>query len=172
MPAATTCSCSIDGAFSRNGAWVAQNNPGGDARFAADAACARAGDPLAVSLASGNSFSPATYAALWFTAPPQTTITDYKVAVHHYWYAPGPPDETTYELVSFGPTFFSGAGQFYRKDWHEPLAIERHWYGWVGDVPNGPVDATDTGIITRTLSDSKIALGQGSATYMTVSAGC
>jgi hypothetical protein len=165
-------SCSIDGGFARNGAWVAQNNPAGNNAYRTDTSCPSAGNPLSASLASGNSFAPATYAALWFTAPPQSAITDYKVAVHHYWYAPGPPDETTYELVSFGPTFFSGAGQFDRKRWQEPLALEGHWYGWVGDVPNGPVDATDTGVVTRTLSDSKIARGQGSATYMTVSAGC
>ena len=41
-------SCSIDGAFSRNGAWVAQNNPAGDARFAADATVS--GDPSDVLL--------------------------------------------------------------------------------------------------------------------------
>ena len=65
-------------------------------------------------MAGGNSFSPATYAGLWFTAPPDTAITNYSLTVHHYWYAPGngAPDETTYEALTLGPTLFSGTGPF------------------------------------------------------------
>jgi hypothetical protein len=165
-------SCSIDGGFYPNNAWVAGNNPSGDGRYLTDATCPQAGDPLTVSLAGANAFSPGTFAGLWFYAPPSTTITNYKEIVHHHWYAPGngAPDETTYELLSFGPTFFSGAGQF-DPNTQAALAndLSPHWYGLRSPGSSG---AADTGVIVRTLSDSRVAQGQGSATYLTASAGC
>ena len=164
-------SCSIDGHFYGNNAWVAGNNPPGNAAYGADTTCAQAGDPLAVALAPPNSFPPGTFAALWLYAPPQTTITDYKVVVRHLWYAPGPPDETTYELVSFGPTFFSGAGQF-EPAVQQQLDTDKGGHYWYGLRAPGSSGATDTGVLSRTLSDSSVARGQGTATYMTVSAGC
>jgi hypothetical protein len=165
-------SCTIDGGYHANNAWVSNNTPAGDARYATDATCPRSGDPLTVTLAGGNAFSPGTFAALYFNAPPNTTITNYKEVVHHYWYAPGngAPDETTYELVSFGNTFFSGAGQF------DPATQQKlagdppgRWYGYRSPGASG---AADTGLVTRTLSDSSITTNQGTATFMTVSAGC
>ena len=36
----------------------------------------------------------------------------------------------------------------------------------------GASGAADTGLVTRTLSDSAVARSQGTATYMTLSAGC
>ena len=127
----------------------------GDARYVTDATCPKLNDPLTVTLAGGNAFSPGTFAGLLFYAPPNTTITNYKEVVHHYWFAPGngAPDETTYELISFGPTFFSGAGQFDPAR-QQALAGEGHWYGYRSPGSSG---ATDTGLLTRTLSDSKIA---------------
>ena len=165
-------SCTIDGAYHANGAWVSTNTPAGDARYVTDATCPRSGDPLTVTLAGGNAFSPGTFAALYFNAPPNTTITNYKEVVHHYWYAPGNggPDETTYELVSFGNTFFSGAGQF-DPTTQQALAGDSppRWYGYRSPGSSG---AADTGLVTRTLSDSPITRNQGTATFMTVSAGC
>jgi hypothetical protein len=166
-------SCSIDGGLYPNNAWTAANNPAGDARYATDASCLKLNDPLRVALAAGSYFLPGTYARLLFMAPPGTAITNYKVVEHHFWYAPGNggPWETTYEAMTFGPTFFSGAGQFDRAT-QDTLVPEGHWYGWVGDVLNGPVDAVDTSAITRTLSDSPVAMRQGTAPFMSLSAGC
>jgi hypothetical protein len=166
-------SCTIDGGYRANNAWVAGNTPAGDARYVTDATCPKAGDPLAVTLAGGNSFAFGTNAALFFYSPPNATITNYKLVLHHYWYAPGNggPDERTYELVGFGSKFVSGAGQFDRPT-QDTLVAEGHWYGWVGDVANGPVDAIDTGAITRTLSDSPLAKSVVNATAISLSAGC
>lgn len=55
-------SCTIDGAYNPNNAWIAANNPAGDARYATDAACPSSGDPLSVRLAGGNSFGNGTAA--------------------------------------------------------------------------------------------------------------
>ena len=83
------------------------------------------------------------------------------MTVHHYWYAPGNggPDETTYEGLGFSGTYIGGAGQF-EAGTQQALANEGHWYGWVGHVAGGPVDAVDTGAITRTLGDSDIAMAR------------
>jgi hypothetical protein len=163
-------SCTVGGTAYPNNAWAAGNSPAGDGRYVTDAACPTLNNPLTVTLAGGNSFSPATYAGLWFTAPPDTAITNYSMTVHHYWYAPGngAPDETTYEALTLGPTLFSGTGQF-EGPTQTALANEGHWYGYRG--PNS-AGAIDTGVITRTLSDSTAAKNQRTATYMTVSAGC
>jgi hypothetical protein len=162
-------SCSIDGGFYPNKAWGASNQPGGDPRYVTDTSCASPGDPLAVRLAGANSFSPSTFAGLQLNAPSGAKITDYELVVHHYWYAPGPPDETTYELVSFGPDFFSGAGQF---DPAVQAAIDADGHHWYGFRAPGSSGASDSGVVKRTLGDSSIARTAGSATFMTVSAGC
>jgi hypothetical protein len=47
-------SCTIDGSYHPNNAWVATNNPAGDARYVSDASCSKSGDPLQVTLAGGN----------------------------------------------------------------------------------------------------------------------
>jgi hypothetical protein len=162
-------SCSIDGGFYANNAWGVNSEPAGDPRYIADTACAKPGDPLVTQLAAANSFAPATFAGLRLNAPSGARITDYKVVIHHYWYAPGPPDETTYELVSFGDAFFSGAGQFDPAVQAGLNDDGQHWYGLRAPGSSG---AADTGVVTRTWSDSKIARNAGSANYMTISAGC
>jgi hypothetical protein len=158
-------SCTIDGSYHANNAWVAGNTLPGDARYVTDASCPKTGDSLRVLLAGGNAFPFQTYAALWFYAPPDTAITNYKLVAWHYWFAPGNggPDGTTYELISLGDTFFSGAGQFREPDVSQ-LTAEGHWYG-----NGGPID---TKAITRTLSDSAVAKRQATAGFMTLSAGC
>jgi hypothetical protein len=158
-------SCTIDGSYHANNAWVAGNTPAGDARYVTDASCPTSGDSLRVLLAGGNAFAYQTNAALWFYAPPDTAITNYKLVAWHYWFAPGNggPDGTTYELISLGETFFSGAGQFREPDVSQ-LTAEGHWYG-----NGGPID---TKAITRTLSDSAVAKQKATAGFMTISAGC
>jgi hypothetical protein len=162
-------SCSIDGAFFANNAWGANNQPAGDPRYVTDTECAKPGDPLATRLASGNGFSPSTFAGLRLNAPSGARITNYEVVLHHYWYAPGPPDETTYELVSFGDDSFSGAGQF---DPAVQTAIDLDGHHWYGLRAPGSSGAADTGVVTRTWADSSIARTVGTANYMTISAGC
>jgi hypothetical protein len=166
-------SCTIDGTYNANNAWAASNNPAGDARYATDAACPQSGDPLSVRLVSGNSFGNGTTAGLAFYAPPDTRITNYKLILHHYWYAPGNggPDETTYEALGFSGTYIGGAGQF-ESGTQQALANEGHWYGWVGNVAGGPVDAVDTGAITRTLGDSALAKGVANGNAIGMVAGC
>jgi hypothetical protein len=158
-------SCSIDGGFYPNNAWVAGNNPAGNPAYATDTSCDNAADSLGVMLAGGNAFANGTYAALFFNAPSDTKITNYKLVAWHYWYAPGNggPDATTYEIMSFGPMYFSGVGQFDAVA-QQALAGEGHWYGSGG--------AIDTKAITRTLNDSGLARHQGSAALLALSTGC
>jgi hypothetical protein len=162
-------SCSIDGGFYPNNAWGVISQPAGDARYVTDTTCTKPGDPLATSLAAGNAFSPATFAGLRLSAPSGAKITDYELVIQHYWYAPGPPDETTYELVSFGDDFFSGAGQF---DPVVQTAIDADGHHWYGLRAPGSSGAADPGVVTRTWSDSAIARAAGTAGYMAISAGC
>jgi hypothetical protein len=163
-------SCTIDGSYHANNAWVAGNNPAGDGRYLTDAGCPKSGDPLQVMLAGGNSFAFGSNAALYFTAPPDSSITNYKLILWHYWFAPGNggPDGTTYELVSFGNAWIGGAGKFDAASM-DALHNEGHWYGWQSSGVGAPID---TKAITRTLSDSALAQKQGKGGTMTVSTGC
>jgi hypothetical protein len=98
-------------------------------------------------------------------------ITDYKVALHHYWFAPplsGYPTERTYTLASFGAYFYSGTGLF-QQAWQDLLNGEGHWYGYRGAHQSG---AADTNVVTATRAGSKVATAAPDATYMTISAGC
>lgn len=163
-------SCTVGGTLSSNNAWAAANNPAGDGRYVTDATCPSLNDPLTTKLAGASSFGNGTYSGLWFFAPPDTAITNYSMTVHHYWYAPGngAPDETTYTALTLGPTLVGGTGQFDGPT-QQNLANEGHWYGFRSAGSSG---AADTGVLTRTLSDSTAAKTQRTATYMTVSAGC
>ena len=163
-------SCTVGGTLYANNAWAAANNPASDGRYITDATCPSLNDPLTTKLAGGNSFGNGTYSGLWFFAPPDTAITNYSMTVHHYWYAPGngAPDETTYTALTFGPALVGGTGQFDGAT-QQNLANEGHWYGFRSAGSSG---AADTGVLTRTLSDSTAAKTQHAATYMTVSAGC
>jgi hypothetical protein len=163
-------SCTVGGTLYPNNAWAAANNPAGDGRYVTDATCPSLNDPLTTKLAGGNSFGNGTYSGLWFFAPPDTAITNYSMTVHHYWYAPGngAPDETTYTALTLGPTLVGGTGQFDGAI-QQNLANEGHWYGFRSAGSSG---AADTGVLTRTLSDSTAAKTQRTAVYMTVSAGC
>jgi hypothetical protein len=161
-------SCTIDGGYHPNDAWVATNNPGGDGRYVTDASCPTSGDPMQVKLAGGNTFAFGTYSGLFFTAPPDTSITDYSLVLWHYWFAPGPPDGTTYELVSYGSAWVGGAGKFDAASM-DALHAEGHWYGWQSSGVGAPVD---TKAITRTLSDTPLGKAQSKVGNMTISAGC
>jgi hypothetical protein len=164
-------SCSIDGGFYPNNAWVAGNNPPGDPRYLTDTGCTQPGDPLATSLAPNNSFAANTFARLWFYTPSGTRITDFKVVMKHYWFAPplpNNPTEHTYTLASFGGVFYSGTGRFAQTD-QDALANEGHWYGYRGAHQSG---AAETAVMTMTRSSSNRALAAPPAAYLTISAGC
>jgi hypothetical protein len=58
-------SCSIDGGFYPNRAWVADNNPNGNTAYQTDTSCSQQpGDGLAVGLAPNTIYGNGTYAAL------------------------------------------------------------------------------------------------------------
>jgi hypothetical protein len=165
-------SCTIDGGYFPNNAWVAGNNPAGNAAYGVDASCPKSGDPLAVSLAANTAYSAGTFAALWLYTPAQTAITDFKVTLRHYWYAPPLPNyptERTYTLASFGDIFYSGTGLFRQADQDAIWNDGHRWYGYRGAHQSG---AADTGAITITRAASKIATAAPSAPYLTVSTGC
>lgn len=164
-------SCSIDGGFYPNNAWVSGSSPAGDGRYQTDSTCSTAGDPLEARLTPGNVFSPNTYAALFFFAPPGATIVDYEMSYRHFWYAPGQagqPIERTYTALSYGAPPVSGTGLWHVED-QNALNAEAHWYGYRGGHQSG---AADTGVITATRASSRRATSLAAPPYMSVSAGC
>jgi hypothetical protein len=166
-------SCSIDGGFFGNGAWEVRNTYPGDTRYPTDGSCTQAGDPLVAQLAPNNAFPSVSYSGLWFFAPGGTAISDYQLAIKHYWYAPpqsGQPTERTYTLASYGDVFFSGTGLFKQVD-QEALNNEGHWYGYRGPGTHSS-GSWQTPVMTVRRADSPRARAAPPATYMTISAGC
>jgi hypothetical protein len=164
--------CSIDGAFYPNRAWVADNNPNGNVAYQTDTSCSQqAGDGLAVGLAANTIYANGTFAALWFRAPAQAVISDFKVVLRHYWYAPplsGYPTERTYTAAGFGLVAFSGTGLYPQGD-QDAISAEGHWYGYRGAHQSG---AADTGVITLTRASSKRLLATSNSPTVQVAAGC
>jgi hypothetical protein len=164
-------SCSIDGGFYPNNAWGSANNPADNPAYQTDISCSKPGDPMVVSLAPNTVYGNATWAALRFAAPSQTTITNYQLAIRHYWYAPpvsGYPTERTYTVAQFGGTAFSGTGLYMVGD-QDALSAEGHWYGYRGAHQSG---AADTGLLAVSRASSERARTASSASSMTLVAGC
>jgi hypothetical protein len=164
-------SCTIDGGYHTNNAWVAGNSPAGNGAYVTDATCPKSGDPLGVSLAANTAYANGTFAALWLYSPPQAAITNYKVTLRQFWFAPplaNYPTERTYTLASFGDIVYSGTGLFRRAD-QDALNAEGHWFGYRGAHQSG---AADTGLVTMTRSGSARATAAPVAAYLTVSVGC
>ena len=166
-------SCTIDGGYHANNAWGATNNPAGNAAYATDTTCPRSGDPIGVSLAPNTAYPNGTYAGLRVNAPAQTAITDYKVTMRHYWFAPplaNYPTERTYTIARFGDYVYSGTGLWPQAE-QDALssADEKHWYGYRGAHQSG---AADTGLITVTRANSKRATEAPNAAYMAMYTGC
>jgi hypothetical protein len=165
-------SCSIDGGFYPNRAWVADNNPNGNAAYQTDTSCSQqAGDWLAVGLAANTVYANGTFAALWFRAPAQAVISDFKVVLRHYWFAPpvsGYPTERTYTVAAFGGLAYSGTGLFPQGD-QDAVSAEGRWYGYRGGHQAG---AADSGIATLTRGSSKRVTNAPNAPNMTISTGC
>jgi hypothetical protein len=163
--------CSIDGAFYPNRAWTSASNPAGNPAYQTDTSCPQAGDPLSASLAPNTAYGAGTFAALSFNAPSGTRISDYELALKHYWYAPALPNypiERTYTLASFGDIPFSGTGLYLQSD-QDALAVEAHWYGYRGNNSSG---AAQTPVMTVTRASSPRATAAPNAPNITLSAGC
>ena len=164
-------SCSVDGAFLANNAWAPANNPGDNPASQTDTSCSKPGDPIAVSLAPNTAYGNDTWAALRLSAPAQTTITNYKLSIRHYWFAPPLPNyptERTYSLAELGEVIFSGAGLVAQVD-QDALSGEGHWYGYRGAHQSG---FADTGVFTVSRANSDRALAAPSTGSMTLAAGC
>lgn len=165
-------SCTIDGGYHANNAWVAGNNPAGNPAYGADATCPKSGDPLAVQLTPNTAYGNGTFAALWLYAPAQTVITNYKLLLRHYWFAPplsGYPTERTYTLASYGGVFYEGTGLFVQAEQDAMANPDGRWFGYRGAHQSG---AADTGVITVTRASSSRATAAPNQTYMTISTGC
>jgi hypothetical protein len=163
--------CSMDGAFYPNRAWTSASNPAGNPAYQTDTSCSQAGDPLGASLATNTAYGAGTFAALSFNAPAGTRISDYRLAMKHYWYAPALPNyaiERTYTLASFGDIPFSGTGLYKQED-QDALAPEGHWYGYRGNNSSG---AAQTPVMTVTRASSPRATAAANAPSLTLSAGC
>jgi hypothetical protein len=165
-------SCSIDGAFYPNRAWVADNNPNGNPSYQTDTSCSQQpGDGLAVGLAPNTIYANGTLAALWFRAPSQAAISDFKLVLRHYWYAPplqGYPTERTYTVAAFGLLPFSGTG-LYPREQQDAIAAEGRWYGYRGDHQSG---AYDSGVVTLTRANSDRLLAASDSPSVQLAAGC
>lgn len=169
--------CSIDGTFGPNRAWVVPAGASqGDPRFVHDTACNVAGEPLRVRLKPGSEFPPGrtTYAALRLTAPAGTTIADYALRLKHFWFAPGAPErpsETTYTIASYGSDArISGTGLVDRPTM-DRLASEGRWFGYRGDGTSQSYE-TPGGSQTFTRADSTWARGVAEQRFVDISAGC
>jgi hypothetical protein len=163
--------CSIDGAFYPNRAWTSASNPAGNPAYQTDTSCPQAGDPLSASLAPNTAYGAGPFAALSFNAPSGTRISDYELAMKHYWYAPALPNypiERTYTLATLGDIPFSGTGLYQQSD-QDALAVEEHWYGYRGNNSSG---AAQTPVMTVTRASSPRATAAANAPSMTLSAGC
>jgi hypothetical protein len=164
-------SCTIDGSYHANNAWGTTNNPADNAAYSTDTSCPRSGDPIGVSLAANMAYGNGTYAGLRINAPAQTAITDYKVVMRQYWFAPpltNYPTERTYTIARFGDYVYSGTGLWPQAE-QDALNDEHHWYGYRGAHQSS---AADTGLITMTRADSKRATQAPNAGYMAMYAGC
>jgi hypothetical protein len=163
--------CSIDGAFYPNRAWTSASNPAGNPAYLTDTSCSQPGDPLSASLAPNTAYGAGTFAALSFNAPSGTRISDYELAMKHYWYAPALPNypiERTYTLATFGDIAFSGTGLYLQAD-QDAVAVEQHWFGYRGSNSSG---AAETPVMAVTRASSARVTAASNAPAITLSAGC
>ena len=103
--------------------------------------------------------------------PAQSAITDYKVMMRQYWFAPplaNYPTERTYTIARFGDYVYSGTGLWAQAE-QDALNAEQHWYGYRGAHQSS---AADTGLITVTRANSKRATEAPNAAYMAMYTGC
>jgi hypothetical protein len=163
-------SCKFGPAFYGNNAWVGVNNAGaGDPAFTVpDATCANASDPLTAIMrpaAAGGSvaYAGGVSSAVRLNAPADTRITDFTLTLRHWFSA---PSNLGFNLLQFGTKGVSLAGSWDSNPVGDQAAInaEKHWFGAGA--------AVDSGFITLSKGDSPQAQRQGTATSISLYAGC
>jgi hypothetical protein len=163
-------SCKFGPNFYGNNAWVAVNNAGaGDPTYTApDAACPSPGDPLIAIMRPAAAGATVAYGAgvssqLRFNVPADTRITDFTLSLRH-WFST--PSNVGFNLFQFGSKGVSLAGSWDSNPAGDQAAInaEKHWYG--GGA------AVDSGVVTLSKASSPQAQRQGTATTMSLFAGC
>jgi hypothetical protein len=160
-------SCKYGSSFYGNNAWVPSIAPAGGnvALFTADATCAVPGDVLAAALQPSVSYAPASSAALVISAPPNTKITDYTLALRQLYSAAGlnMDPNTPFVMTTFGPYAFTLAGN-YDAGVVAYVTQDAHYWGAAG-----PIDKT----VTLSKADSPhSSVIQGSAPTIALYAGC
>jgi hypothetical protein len=117
---------------------------------------------------TGSSIPPGAFGAITFSAPPETTIADFRISRQVYHYNPANPGTLPpYVLFELGQTPFAGAGHAdpaVREAVH--AAAPSHWYGY-------PSQAADTGQSWMSLRDYPALRGyRGDASVLRISTGC
>ena len=159
MPAATTCCRARSTArYHANNAWAAANNPAGDGRYVTDATCPSLRRPAHdASSPAATRFAHGTYAGLWFFAPPDTAITNYQMIVPPLLVRAGQRrsgrDDVHGARLRRRPSS-AATGQFDADHAAEPGRARATGTAIARRASSG---AADTGVITRTLSDSTAA---------------
>jgi hypothetical protein len=158
-------SCKFGANFYANNAWVGVNNAGGgDATLSApDTTCTSPGDAIAAILRP----TTATYGAgisseLRLTPPADTRVTDFTLNLRHWFSTAG---NVGYTLFQFGSKGVSLTGTWDSSPAGDQAAIntENHWFGG-----GGAADQT----VTLSKADSPQAQKQGTATRISLFAGC
>src|SRR4051812_18288082 len=100
---------------------------------------------------------------LHIDAPANARITDFALTLRH-WFST--PSNVGFDLLQFGSRGVSLAGMWDSSPAGDQAAInaEKHWYGTGG--------AIDSGTVTITKADSPQAQRQGSAGWISLTAGC
>jgi hypothetical protein len=163
-------SCKFGPNFYGNNAWVAVNNSGaGDPTYTApDATCTSPGDPLIAIMRPAAAGATVAYGAgvssqLRFNVPADTRISDFALSLRH-WFST--PSNVGFNLFQFGGKGVSLAGSWDSTPPGDQAAInaEKHWYGAGA--------AVDSGVVTLSKAGAPQAQRQGTATTMSLFAGC
>jgi hypothetical protein len=157
-------SCKFDTSFYGNNAWAGVNNSGaGDPTFSApDTSCQNASDPIAAIMRPNATYAASVSSELRFSSPADTRITDFTLNLQP---AYSTAANTGFTLVSFGGRGVAMTGNWDSNPAGDKAAIttEGHYYG-----AGGPFNAP----VTITKAASPQAQKQGTATFMSLYAGC
>ena len=122
-------SCSIDGGFFPNNAWVIQNNFPSDTRYQTKTTCTSRTDPLQAQLADNTTYGAGlSFAGLELDAPAGTTISGFALDVRHIWSV---PSNQTYTLTFSSAGAFSGTGEFEASAQQQAGS---NWYATSGSI--------------------------------------
>lgn len=119
--------CANGGVQWGNASWAAPQVGG----FVVDGNCAPAGSLIGLRIDGGKAIANGASAALTFTSPPGTAISDFSLD-RHLQFDSNPPLENTrplYALYRLGTTVFAGAGD-YDTPTRNRLSAYNAWYGY------------------------------------------